>query len=188
MVEIKQDNKNYKYTLYVVSGAILISILIAFFIGRPLYNGIQSTGQELKIKDETLRRLEEKLTALKKLESIKTELEEKNEKVIAALPDDKGIARLFYQFEAIAAESGVMINSVSEVTNISSAAKEGENREIIPVNYRVTATTDNYANLKTALDGFEKSLRILSIDSVKVSKTNNEIKINFEINTYKRGN
>lgn len=187
MVEKKNNFDEYKYTVLLVVGSVLVSVILAFIIGKPLYNSLKTTGAELNEKRETLEKLETKLEVLKGLESQKKDLEEKNQVVLAAIPTDKDISRLFYQFEKIAESSGLKIESVSESTESANAQSETNTMTVIPVSYEVTASTDSYNKFKAALKNFETSLRILSIDSITISGEPNSLNINLTINTYKRG-
>lgn len=197
MVEINKKNEN-KYMVTVMGAAIFLSLALGFIVGKPLYDSLQKTGAELNEKKETLEKLEVKLATLKTLESRRTELEKRNQKVIAAFPDDKDIARLFYQFEAIATSAGVEIKSVNESSTTAGAVNPNSentidtpdptnNAIISPVSYQVSASADSYEKLKNALINIEESLRILSIDSLQVQNESGKLNINLVIKTYKRG-
>jgi Tfp pilus assembly protein PilO len=196
MVELEKSNKQNRYTLAVVGGAIFISIFLGFLIGRPLYQNIARSSQELKEKQLTLKKLENKLVALKQLESKKEELEKKNALVIAAIPDDKDLSRLFYQLEAIATSTGVRIDSVNESAPIKAVVTSSDNASrdttqsttlVSPISYTVKGKSTSYSDIRRFLDSIEGSLRILSVNNIKINENQGTLTVELKINTYKRG-
>jgi Tfp pilus assembly protein PilO len=181
----------------VVGAAIFLGIFLILLIGLPLYNNLKQTNTELKSKKAVLEKLENNLTNLKNLDSRKTELEAKNEKVLSALPQDKDIPRLFIQLERIASAAGLQINTVSESGGALVAAPIGESTtsaqpnviQINPVYYQVTGSATNYAALKAALTKAEDGLRLISIDKLDIQSTEagKPITVNFIVKTYSRG-
>ncbi len=185
MVEKKEQSQfeEYKYLVLVMGGSIIISILLIVLIGRPLFNSTQETSRELKSKLLTAEKLESKLKNLQNLENKKEELENQNKTVLAALPKDKDLARLFVQFESIFNEAGATISSVSE----SGLESTEENQSTIKsIAYQVTGTTNSYGSLKNALVKIENALRILSVSSINIAGEGNNLSITFKINTYTR--
>lgn len=195
MVKKEKSQKESRYILIIVGGSIFISLFLGFLIGRPLYINIERTNQEIKERKLTLDKLRQNLASLQKLEEKKEELEKKNSLLIAAIPDDKDISRLFYQFEATAKKANVNITSVSEAggSNLVTTSTPQENQPlpenliITPISYQVVAQTNSYANLKEALSNIEASLRILSVDKVNINESNGRLNIRLTVNTYKRG-
>lgn len=186
MVEKNLKNK-YQYILTIVIASLFVSLAGGLLIGKPTYEKIQRNSEEIKEKNLTLKKLEEKLTALQSLESRQEELIEKNEKILAAIPEDKDIARLFIQFEKVANSSGVYIRSVKEKKSSSRSSKPKEG-EIVEVIHEVVAETNSYLNFKRALENFEESLRILSITEITARRDGNSptIRLGLTVKTYKR--
>jgi len=188
MTEINNENK---YVIIVVGSAIFISLFLAIIIGKPLYDSIKKAGTELEERSTVLDKLESNLVVLKELESKKEDLEKKNEKVIAAFPEDKDIARLFYQFESLANKAGVSIVSVGESSDNTTASTEVDNQPssatIVAITYQVIASSKSYSALKNALANIEDSLRILSIETIEVAGESDNLGIKLNVKTYKRG-
>jgi Tfp pilus assembly protein PilO len=183
---VKENPKldKYKYMIVVLTTAILGSILALVLIGRPLYNGLKKTGAELKDRKAVLAKEESNLSALKTLESRKEELLAKNQKVLAALPTDKDIARLFVQYESVAREAGVTIENVSEA-----GASDGQITDglIVPVSYAVSASAPSYQDFIRSLQKMEDAIRILSISAISISSDGGKITASYTINTFMRG-
>lgn len=175
--------EEYKLPVVLVGGAVIISLLLVLLLGRPLWKGMQAKRTEVKSKREVLAVLEEKLENLKKLESRKEELKEKNSKVLAALPTDKDVARLFVQFESVAAQSGVSVKQVTE-----SSEAEGEQGSVVKkLVYQVTSSSNGYSELKSALSKFETALRLLSISEMDLTSSETQLSGNLKVTTFVRG-
>lgn len=186
MVEEKKQNQfeDYKYIVMMLGGSIVISIILIFLIGRPLFSSIKETSRELEDKQQKVEKLEIKLKNLKNLEFKKEELKKQNERVLAALPEDKDISRLFVQFESIFSESESSIISVNESKD---SQEEGAQKIVKPVTYQITGNTKSYGALKNALGKIESALRILSVKSIKIDGAGSNLNFSFTVSTYTRG-
>jgi Tfp pilus assembly protein PilO len=190
MVKKESQFEEYKYAALMIGGGILVAILLVSLIGIPIWKDMQKNTATAKARQDEYKMLSDKLENLKKLSEKEKELKEKNAKVLAALPEDKDVSRLFVQFENIATQSGLTVKQVSEggaAGTATQAPASTTTGDIIPVVYQVSATSKDYNSLKTALTNFEKALRIVSIDSFDVTNGESGMNINFNITTYKRG-
>lgn len=190
MVKKKSAINEYKYMVGVLLGAVLIAVVLFMVIGQPLYASLKKTNLELDEKKLVLDKLETNLETLKGLESRKAEIEEKNAKVLAALPADKDVPRLFTQLEKIAATAGLNITSVSESSATDSATPAATTPgQINSLTYQVTGSASNYSSLKAALAKIEDGLRIVSIDKVDAQggQSGSSLTVNLTIRTFSRG-
>ncbi len=173
-----------QYIILVTSGAILATIFLIIVILRPLWANVQQSQKELTSEKAVLEKSEKNLAALQGLSGRKDELTNQNEKVLAALPSDKDVPRLFVQMEEIATRSGLAISTVSETTDASSNTTGLVNQ----VKYQVNGTANSYAALKQSLSDIEKALRLLSVNKIDIqSKEDGSLNINLTVTTYKRG-
>lgn len=189
MVAKDQNTSQYKYATIVIVGSILLVLILGGTVGRSMWNNFSNTLSELKTKKETLSSLEKKLENLKKLKDKEAELKEKNAKVLAALPEDKDVARLFVQFESIANESGLNVKRAAEAGADSTAATQGASAPsgtVRPVSYTIVSDMQSYGSLKGALAKFEQALRILSLSTINISKTSDAGEVTFTVTTYVR--
>jgi len=191
MVEHENKTGQYKYAAIVVAGSILLVLILGLTIGRTMWNSLSSTLNELNIKRDTLVKLEEKLENLKKLKDKEAELKEKNAKVLAALPEDKDVARLFVQFEGIASASGLNVKKASESGTTTGTAPDAATTQVQsdivkPVTYTISSDMLSYDSLKNALAKFEQALRILSLTAVDINKTTDSGEVTFTATTYVR--
>lgn len=191
MVEHENKTGQYKYAAIVIAGSILLVLILGLTIGRTMWNSFSSTLEELNTKKEILAKLETKLENLEKLKDKEAELKEKNAKVLAALPEDKDVARLFVQFEGIASASGLNVKRASEFGATSgsapaAAAAQVQSEIVKPVTYTISSDMPSYDSLKNALAKFEQALRILSISSVDINKAAGSGEVTFTATTYVR--
>jgi len=190
MVSKNTKINEYAYIVAVVGGAILIALILVVVVGKPLYSSLKQTNKELDEKKLVLEKLETNLINLKKLESRKTEIEEKNKKVLSALPTNQDVPRLFIQLERIAASAGLQITSVSENTSTSEAPVT-KVITITPHLYTIAGTASSYGSLKTALEKIETSLRLVSVDKIDINSAQERgggsLSVTFVVKTYSRG-
>lgn len=182
---VKNDVNDYKFPVVVIGVSVLIAMVLLVFVGRPLWNGMQQKRKELKERQAVLTALEIKLENLKGLAAREEELKQKNAKVLAALPSDKDMSRLFVQFEKVAVSNGVTVKNVTE-----SSANTAETGAIKRLSYEVNGDSSSYASLRSAIDKFNNALRILSIDGFEASKAAEKGKAlttKFTIVTFARG-
>lgn len=188
MVNKKSKFGEYKYPILMIGGSIIVAILLVSLIGLPLWNDLKKNTGDIKTTKSELDLLTEKLVNLKGLSSREAELKTKNEKVLAALPEDKDISRLFVQYENIAAQSGITVKKVSEGSESAAPTTGNESSElIIPVTYKIIGNATDYMAFKNSLTNFEKALRLVSIDSFDISNNTKDFNVTFNITTYKRG-
>ncbi len=187
MVKEKNQLNEYKYPVIAVSGSLLLGVLLLFFVGRPVYNGIREVNYEIDEKRTVLEKKEEKLENLKKLSEREEEIKRENEIVLAALPEDREVSRLFVQFERIASDSGLSIQSINEKAETQAA--DTSQSEIQETSYRVVGTAENYDSLKETLSRMETALRVLSVSDLDVSYNEGDRGLNLTmfVKTYKRG-
>lgn len=185
---VKKDTKlkEYGYIFGVLVGSILISTILGLLAIRPLFISLKETNAEVKEKKIVLQKLEANLENLKNLESKKSELEEKNQKVLSALPEGKDVPRLFVQMERIASAAGVQITSVSESGETTEAPISSQ---IIPLSYQISGSAGSYQALKKALADIEDGLRLITVEkmSIQGGQTGESLSINLSVRTFMRG-
>lgn len=185
--ENKQEN-NFRFAIMVVVGSIFMSLVIGLVGGKYYYDQMTTNGAELKAKKLTRTELEEKLTNLKALKPQEEALKEKSKKVLAAIPDDKDLSRLFKQLEDISQASGVTVSKVTEVNNLATGIAQNQtaNADVSPIIHELTTKIADYNALKTSLAKYEDALRFLSLTQIEVDSRENSIEGKYTISTYKR--
>lgn len=180
---VKSDLSDFKFPTAVIVTSIVVATLLGLFVGRPLWNGMQQKRAELKQKKVTLTALEVKLENLKQLASREEELKQKNAKVLAALPSDKDVSRLFVQLERVASENGLTVKRVNETVTGTTGGT------INKLNYEVNAEGSSYLNFRSAVEKLNTALRLLSIDGIDINRTSEKsgITLKLKVLTFARG-
>jgi Tfp pilus assembly protein PilO len=189
---VKKENnqlKAYNYAIVVITASVILFILVLFVGTIPLWNDLKKNTEIAKTKREELNALETKLENLKNLSAKESEIKDKNAKLLAALPSDNDVPRLFVQFENIITQSGLNVVRVSGDTaaTIAKSTDTTSGTLVVPVNYEVSTKASDYTSFKNAITNFEKALRLVSITEIKLSGTGENYTIIFSVTTYKRG-
>jgi Tfp pilus assembly protein PilO len=191
MVNKNTKINEYSYIVAVMGGAMLVALILVLVAGKPLYLSLKQTNRELDEKKLVLEKLETNLVNLKGLASRKVEIEERNKKVLAALPANQDVPRLFVQMERIASGAGLQITNVSEGSSADSAAQTSPIgvATITPHFYTITGKAENYGSLKTSLQKIETGLRLVSVEKLDIqsAQSGKGLSVNFIVKTYSRG-
>ncbi|PIZ00372.1 hypothetical protein COY62_03150 [bacterium (Candidatus Howlettbacteria) CG_4_10_14_0_8_um_filter_40_9] len=181
------------YPAAMVAGAVLVSIFIGFFIIKTQYNTGVKLSSDIKSKEENLQKLETKLTKLQELKSKEVELIQKKDRVLAALPQDQDVSRLFVEVEKMISDTGAFVESAKEGSGVqtASSATSATNVNMPGIknySYDINFTTSTYESIKNSLDNMEKALRLVNLDSFKIGAdaSGNGFKVTFGMKTYSR--
>ncbi len=190
MVEKDKEVKKYNYAIMLSTAGAIFSILIIFFAIKPLYQKnilLSSESKEKKIRYDNLITKKSNLAALKNKEA---ELRGMAEKVRSALPEAKEIGRLFIQLDSLVSESGGNIQSVSETNSEIVSAQTATASAFAGIDkysYGMPLSFPSYFSFKNFLINSESALRILNIDSMDVSASDDgAINATLIVNTFVR--
>lgn len=186
---VNLEKKHYKYLIAVLAGAIIISIIIAVFIIKPLYNLNSKSAKDIQEKKEVLSILEDKLGTLKGLKSKEEELNAEKKKVLHALPEDKDIPRLFVQLENMISSTGAIVESADESSEggaVGSSAEIATMQDINNYKYSINFSTSTYESIKSVIVNTEEALRLVGVDNIKISSSDGGFSVGITINTYAR--
>lgn len=173
----------YKFPILVISVAVLVSAAIAYLLWNPVVGSLKKSTAELRYKKAELKAVETDLKNLKALEGKKEYIKVQNEKLLAALPRDRDIPRLFVQFENVARASGIAISKAGEATNQDSSASTGT---IAGFTYDLSGYASGYTTFKNLFTNMENALRLSGITKFNVSKTGETLNVELSLNTYAR--
>jgi len=188
-------NKNYK--IGVISVFVLVLAVGLFWLVYPKYQSLkQQTSKSLPDKIEELRVLEDYAAKIKELEQAIANWQTKNRQQVQTLeqvlPDTPKVPELIAQFDALARESGFLVNSFdfaeSEATLANAAVvldaprpkakvkKTGLehiklDKDIRLVNITLNLTGGDYLSFKKFLDRLEKNMRLLDVVSIDFSSS-----------------
>jgi len=188
---VKLDKKHYTYSVAVITGAIVVSLLIGFFALRRAYTGNVKTAKEVKDKREILSVLEDKLDRLKELKSQEKELLEEKDKVLVALPEEKDVPRLFVEFDKMITDTGAYVESAKEdsATNTSATGTEAKSMPgVVNHNYTLQVTTSTYESIKNIIDNIEEARRLLNLKDITIDQKDDGFTLTLGVNAFSREN
>jgi len=135
----------------------------------PVYSEVRERQEILNGKEAELQKLEEMTDKMNELINVYRERETEIEKVWQILPEEKDVPGLISQFEFLAVQSGLILDSVdfSEVEEIAKSPEETEEVELpyktLSVTIKVTGSYDTFKNFLFSL---ENNLRLIDVSSI----------------------
>lgn len=168
---------------------LVLTLAISYAFVYPAFGDISSLNdQKNKYLDSlnTVSNIENKKAELLTKFNQISDTDKKN--IETVLPDSFDYVKLVSQIDAVAANYGISINSLSQKDlspsvggSVADAGAEKPYHSAL-ISFSFVGTYDNF---KGFMDGLEKSLRILDIRSVKLTSQDNGIySYNVEFETY----
>jgi len=154
----------------------IIFLAVVFLLDWPIYQKYLSLKNEVDTQKNLLASKEELLTKVQQLENVYEEQQDKIEKTEYVLPTSKKIPELIVQFEALASESGLILEELyfkeQKATGpISQRGVEEGQKEIRP--YKVLniflSVTGSYESFRAFVKALEYNIRLLDIQKIKFS-------------------
>lgn len=205
MEEEKQSSQKEELTFLVlaITFSLLLIVTVVFFVLRPLFLNISSLQIELKNTQEEEKALLEKINILKSLTEEYKNLEKQVLMAEAALPSEEGLDQLFVQLENLAKANGLTVQSfekkapqqpvaaleeTSSETNPEMSASQNPTEGFVSVQSPTPVLSSfdfslklggTYSSFKAFLEGLEKNIRPIFIDSVSLSKFSSSSKSNY---------
>lgn len=142
--------------------SILIIVLVAalaYFVTRPVLASLKQDKIRADSVAIDLKKTQDKLTTVKNL---KKEFERQSgakDKLMAALPADKGTANLLVEIEAMAGKNGIDVSSFQP--KAGAGKSEGEDFNL--------AIKGSYKGFVSFLASMEKNLQPISVESINLS-------------------
>ncbi len=164
---------------------ILVGIALLFVFADPLWNSIKVLRAEIDKQNEEISKVEELLVKVQELEAEYQETGgEAIEGILEALPEEKDLPYLINQFEAMAVNNGLLMESIKFSEDIKSdkkstqqssqmdefsASSNSDSQEVIsPFPYLTVEMTlsGSYEGFKTYLEDLESNIRLMDIKDV----------------------
>ncbi len=193
--------KNKLSSLYII--IIITSIIIlglAVFVIRPKVNNLISSYKQKQEKETELIQAKQKEKDLEKLEDEYKDIEDQLSKAYQALPSEKEVSDLIIQIEALAKESGSILETiqlVGEETDEKEKEKEEEKSpftqttesENLPGAYELSVqiklTTDYYKflGLLEFLENLSRYVDVTSLN-IKANESDNTMQVSLSLVSY----
>ena len=161
---------------FLIVGIMIAVIVLGFYLGYLQYQQVSLQSKKVKTASDNHKAAEAELASLKDLnEKMKTMSVEIN-KAQQVLPQGLSIPDLLANLEAIAVYSGITFDSVSFDSSgeIASGIGAVDQEVAVPAGVKTlpftVAVAGDYTGLKKYLDGIEKNLRLIDVDSIVVGE------------------
>ena len=156
---------------------LFIAFLIVLYLLVPSYSALSSLEKQVQDRQNELA---EKQVYFARIEEISKKLEDYKdflEKVENALPQEISVASLLNFFQQKSSSSGLTIENISprEISNV----KEDENLKIKETGFSVIVNGP-YTSFLSLLQLFEKSSRIVEVETISINPGREEGKSLFE--------
>ena len=184
--ELNLNKNSYIYGILIIS--LLISILVGFFLLRPIMQDNTKQQGILDNRNQVLKIVEDKKSKLEELSSKTKDLQERAKIVNIAIPDTVNKKALIYQLYTIAINSGLGIDTIDDSTtaSVSSDGTTSTNSNSTELTYTLSMS-GSYDGLIAFLDYLKTNLRLISVNSINLSDQGGSLQISIEISAYTSG-
>lgn len=145
----------------IIAIILLATVLLVFFLVRPEYNKFLVLRADLAEKKAEFNAKYEYFSVITEKYFNLQDRKEEIKKIDDALPEGKNLGRLFYFFQKIAAENGLIPKDVL----LSKAAATGQQSELSNTNFSL-AILGNYSALENFIISLERSARLFEITKI----------------------
>lgn len=139
-------------------------IAILFLVDWPAYNKFVFLNSETERYKNLLEEEKELLAKVNQLKEIYESREDELKKVYYSLPAGKEIPNLIVQFEALASENGLILESLDFT--------EQESRKTLSVSLSISGT---YQSFESFLEALEFNVRLMDVQSIDFSSAETEV-------------
>ena len=161
----------------------IISLILIFVFVFPLFSSARAIYSDLTQKRQEIEKLKELSSKIGKIEQDYDSISEAIEKVLLALPEEKDLPQLLVQFEKIAVNNGLLLESI-EFGEISKKEESDfirsiEDYETLNQSKKMLSTFPNssvllkvvgsYSAFKNYISALEKNVRSMDIYSIQFS-------------------
>ncbi len=176
------NKKNIISLISLVGGLALI-----FFLINPLWSSIKVLKTELIEQENKISEVEELLDRVQQIEQDYQKLEKDALKIFSALPKEENLPRLLVQFDDLASNNGLLLESIkfgqissekgkTSSQGIDKSEKISSNFPSLPVDVTLTGS---YNAFKEYLAALENNIRSMDARSIKfgITETDEEASI-----------
>lgn len=161
----------------------IVSLILIFVFVFPLFSSAREIYSDLNQKRQEIEKLKELSGKIGKIEQDYDSISEAVEKVLLALPEEKDLPQLLVQFEKIAVNNGLLLESI-EFGEISKKEESDfirsiEDYETLNQSKKMLSTFPNssvllkvvgsYSAFKNYISALEKNVRSMDIYSIQFS-------------------
>ena len=157
---------------------IILIIVLVFIFAKPLWNSIRNLKIEVVKQEQGIKNIEELLVKVQELEQKYQEAGEDIEKLSLALPKERDLPYLITQFESLASNNGLLLESIEFEDPSQQTTKRGERKDedlkgltaLFPYLSFKIELNGSYQGLKGYLESLEDNARSMDIVAIDFSK------------------
>jgi len=152
-------NKN----IIITTVLFLAFIVVLISLDLPFYGEVTSLRSEVKQAKDYIKEKEELLIKVEQLKQVYDSRKEAIKKAFYLLPVEKDASSLIVQFEAMASENGLILESIDFTEKVEKGAATYKTLKVSLELY------GSYAAFKSFLGAIEYNVRIMDISSIEFS-------------------
>jgi Tfp pilus assembly protein PilO len=160
--------------------SLLILILGIPFIGLPKYREVQFLKFQIEEKKKELEYKEEYLEELENLAARLKDYQKEWEKIESALPDQPSLPTLFYFFQKLSAQNGLILRGISFQGISPLEIKRESPFPLQKISFSLSLS-GSYSALKNFLWALQKNARLFEIEGISFSAPGEEESFNFNL-------
>jgi len=164
----------------------IISLALMFVFIFPLFSSAKVMYLDLSQKRQEIEKLKELLDKVEKISQNYDSISEEVEKILLALPEEKDLPQLLVQFEKLALNNGLLLESIEFgeiskkekkdfIRNIDDYNELNESKKILftfPNSFISLKIVGSYSAFTNYIDALEKNVRSMDIYSIKFDSDN----------------
>ncbi len=164
----------------------IISLALIFIFILPLFSSVKVMYLDLDQKRQQIEKLKELLDKVKKMEQSYGSVSEEVEKVLLTLPEEKDLPQLLVQFEKLALNNGLLLESIEFgeiskkekkdfIRDIEDRSELNESKKILftfPNSFISLQIVGSYSAFINYISALEKNVRSMDIYSIKFASGN----------------
>ena len=169
----------------------VVSILLVLFLFIPLFSSAKGAYLELRDKNKEIEKLKNLSNEIEKMKANYDSIAEEAEKVLLTLPDEKDIPQLLVQFEKIAKNNGLLLESIEfgeiikekesdfieTVDDYKGISQSKKILSVFPTSSVLIKITGSYSAFKNYIKALEKNVRSMDIYSISFANDNKSLLI-----------
>lgn len=163
----------------------IVSLVFIFIFIFPLFSSVKVMYLNLDRKHQEIEKLKELSDKIKKIKENYDSISEAVEKILLALPVEKDLPQLLVQFEKIAVNNGLLLESI-EFGEISKKKESdfiksvedyktlSQSKKVLsrfPNSSVLLTTIGSYSAFKNYISALEKNIRSMDIYSISFSNS-----------------
>ena len=148
---------------YIGASLIALGLLLVWVLDIPAYASIDTLRQAIKDRQAVVQERQNTLANLQKLAAEYDSRKDDIQRFSAVIPSNKSLAELVSALQSIAEQSGI---ELSEVNPSEAAPDAGDSSAKLNVQVKAKGS---YNGLYGFLDGIEKNIRLINIDSIEAA-------------------